>query len=70
MRRFILLRVEDVSGSSGTGRVAEGVLFTNGWVSMCFPLEPMSIKFFQSIDDVMKIHSHGGRTRLHWQDKE
>jgi hypothetical protein len=67
MRRFILLRVEDVSGSSGTGKVAEGVQASNGWVVVFFA---DSFKFFPDIDTLMRVHSHGGRTRFHWQDGE
>ena len=34
MRPFWLQRVEDESGVSGVGLVAEGVLFSNGWCSL------------------------------------
>lgn len=33
-RRFHLVRAEDVSGTSGVGTVAEGVEWSNGWVSL------------------------------------
>ena len=33
-RIFHLLRLADESGVSGTGRVAEGVIFSNGWVAL------------------------------------
>jgi hypothetical protein len=65
MRRFILLRVEDVSGSSGTGKVAEGVQSSDGRVVLFFA---DSFKYFNDIDTMMQVHSHGGRTRMHWQD--
>lgn len=65
MRRFILLRVEDVSGSSGTGRVAEGMVSTDGRVVLFFE---DTIKFIPTVEKLMEIHGHGGRTRLHWQD--
>jgi len=67
MRRFILLRVEDVSGSSGTGKVAEGV-FREGIGVILFFKD--SFKWFPSVEKMMEIHSHEGRTRFHWQDKE
>ena len=66
MKPFILLRVEDVSGSSGTGRVAEGVESSNGWVVLFFE---DSMKLFLSIDKMMEVHGHGGRTRLHYINK-
>lgn len=34
VRRFHLVRAEDVSGTSGVGTVAEGVEWSNGWVSL------------------------------------
>ena len=74
MRRFILLRVEDVSGSSGTGRVGEGVVFSTGWAMVCFcpPGEevPTYKMFPGGIEQVERIHGHGNRTRIHFQDKE
>ena len=33
MRRFYLQRDEDATGISGTGKVAEGILFSTGWVA-------------------------------------
>ncbi|MDB4278934.1 hypothetical protein N9917_04970 [Deltaproteobacteria bacterium] len=67
MRRFILLRVEDVSGSSGTGVVARGVVNDNGWTVVFFA---DSFKFFPTKEKMMEIHAHGSRTRFHWQDDE
>ena len=34
LKRFLLVRTEDVSGVSGTGVVAEGVMFPSGVVLM------------------------------------
>jgi hypothetical protein len=34
VRRFVLDRVRDETGISGTGVVAEGVLFSTGWVAL------------------------------------
>ena len=65
MRRFILLRVEDVSGSSGTGVVARGIVAPNGMVVVCFA---DTIKIIPSVEKMMEIHGHEGRTRFHWQD--
>jgi hypothetical protein len=65
MRRFILLRVEDLSGSSGTGIVAKGIVAPNGMVVVCFE---DTIKIAPSVEKLMEIHGHEGRTRFHWQD--
>lgn len=67
LRRFILLRVDDVSGSSGTGIVARGVEHQpSKW---CVLFWEDSFKFFPTREVMMSIHSHEGRTRFHWQDK-
>lgn len=69
MRRFHLDRHVDVSGVSGTGRVAEGVLFEHtGQLVMCWLTECSSIAVYQSVDDLERIHLHDGKTSLVWQD--
>ena len=69
MRRFILLRVEDESGVSGTGKVAEGCQFSNGLCALTWCKDLTSMTWCTSIEDVEAIHSHGGRTRIYWSDK-
>lgn len=64
MRLFELHRSEDVSGSSGTGIVAEGVIFTDGRVAMRWLTPPCSTQNYDSIHDLERIHSHEGRTRV------
>jgi hypothetical protein len=63
-RLFHLVRAEDMSGISGTGRVAEGVLFSNGWVAMRWLSDRPSMNFFASIDDVVAIHGHDNKTKI------
>jgi hypothetical protein len=65
MINFALHRSEDVSGISGTGRVAEGVLFGNGKVVLGWATTS-SVEVFDSIEDVIKIHGHEGRTKVIW----
>lgn len=69
LRRFILLRVEDVSGSSGTGVVAHGVQWKRDGKEQVIPSFADSFKVFSDLDTMMLIHAHEGRTRFHWQDK-
>jgi hypothetical protein len=68
MRRFHLQRNEDLTGVSGTGCVAEGVVFSNGWVAMTWLTEHISIVFYPSIKDVEAIHGHGGMTTIVFED--
>lgn len=68
MRRFVLDRSEDVSGTSGVGVVAEGVVFSNGWVAYTW-LTPLStVTFCQSVDVLEKLHGHDGRARVRFVD--
>lgn len=59
---FSLLRLNDETGVSGVGVVAHGVIWTNGGCVMQWLTETASTTFFQSLDDLVKIHGHGGRT--------
>ena len=64
VRTFHLLRLDDESGVSGIGWVAEGAVFSNGWVVLVWPTGTPSLNFYASIDDVEAVHGHGGRTRI------
>jgi len=70
VRRFMLVRSEDISGVSGTGDVAEGVVFHTGKVVIAWTRQPSSIDIYDSVDDLLAIHGHGGRTRIRWLDDE
>lgn len=66
--RFHLERTEDVSGVSGTGVVAQGVMFHDGvTVTRWFGDHP-STAIWESVRDMMTIHGHGGRTKIIWED--
>lgn len=70
MRRFILERLEDPTGVSGTGVVAEGIEFTDGIVVMKWIVgdyRSMTI-WNQGIEAVRAIHGHDGRTEVVWID--
>lgn len=66
MRKFNLVRTEDASGVSGTGVVAEGVQFASGRVAMRWLTATASTAFYASIEDVVTIHGHEGRTTVRW----
>ena len=68
MRRFELHRDTDVSGISGTGVVAEGVEFSDGTVAIRWRSLTASTVLWSSIEDVERIHGHGGATRIVWVD--
>lgn len=68
MRRFVLVRLEDVSGTSGVGKVAEGILFTDGRAVMRWYGKWSTITIYDSLDDLVAIHGHGGKTIVEWVD--
>lgn len=67
---FYLLRLQDVSGVSGTGIVAEGCLFSDGRVALTWTTETAihTMTSFASLDDVRTIHGHNGQTIIAWAD--
>ena len=67
--RFVLIRDEDLTGVSGTGVVAEGIIFTSGEVVIHWLREPFSMGLYQSLEDVIFIHGHGGRTKMQFIDQ-
>lgn len=64
MRLFQLHRLEDASGVSGTGVVAEGVEFTNGMCAMTWLTPTPCVNIYSNIKGVEHIHGHGGMTKI------
>jgi hypothetical protein len=64
MRKFNLVREEDATGVSGTGIVAQGVIFDDETVAMRWLTATASTAIYDSLVDVITIHGHGGRTRV------
>ena len=78
MRRFLLERVEDESGISGTGWIAEGIQFTNGIVVLSWRVvngkthalgEFNSTAVYYSLERCQEIHGHGGKTLFRFIDE-
>lgn len=61
---FYLQRIEDESGISGTGRIAQGVIFDNGKVALTWLSDTPSTGVYDSIGDVRSIHGHEGKTEV------
>lgn len=68
MKTFQLVRLKDVSGVSGTGVVAEGVVFHDGQVVMSWFGRHHTLEICPTIEDVEAIHGHHGATRIVWDD--
>lgn len=68
-QRFELHRDVDVSGVSGTGIVADGVVFPDGEVCIRWRGERPSTVTWKSVSDAEEIHGHSGATRFVWLDR-
>lgn len=64
---FHLERDVDVSGVSGTGVVAWGVLWPDGTVALRWCSDTPSTVIWPNIEAVERIHGHGGHTRIVWE---
>lgn len=64
MKLFELVRDVDSTGVSGTGVVAQGVIYDNGKVALSWLTSTTSVAVYDSIEDVRRIHGHGGDTRI------
>lgn len=67
MRTFVLVRDEDVSGTSGLGIVAEGVEWSNGTVSIHWMSQYETHSTYANMKVLEQVHGHGGRTRVEWK---
>lgn len=74
MKRFYLQRNIDASGVSGTGNVAEGCQFDNGWCALVWIVSEKDSDevhaYYRSIKRLEQIHGHDGATKVVWIDDE
>jgi len=68
MRRFYVTRSEDLSGISGTGRVAEGIEFTNGKCVITWLTPTSSVAVYDNVKCLLLIHGHEDRTKVEYID--
>lgn len=64
MKTFHLQRFVDETGISGTGKIAEGVVFEDGTCVLRWLTEHRSTAVYENLATVEKIHGHGGKTQL------
>lgn len=67
-RRFVLRRLEDISGISGIGIVAEGIEFCSGMVALSWLSQHHAVNVYQSMRTVHELHGHQNRTIVEWVD--
>jgi hypothetical protein len=70
-RRFVLERTVDVHGVSGTGTVADGVMFPDGRCAVRWRSTYSSTACWDDIAELEHVHSHGGDGHTHvvWIDQ-
>lgn len=69
MRRFQFERLEDETGNSGTGIVAEGVVLSSNKVVVNWLTEWPTISIYDSMADAEFLHGHDGKTKTIWLDR-
>jgi hypothetical protein len=68
MKTFKVYRIEDVSGVSGTGIIAEGVQFHDGQCVVSWFGQHHTLEISPSVETFMAIHGHSGKTTLQWSN--
>lgn len=78
MRTFKFIRLQDLTGTSGTGHVASGTVESDGttqvrWECLAKLADGTSRKIdtvtvFKVWTDAVLLHGHSGRTVLVWDD--
>lgn len=66
MKRFHLLRHEDIHGNSGIGVVAVGIQLPSGKCVMEWLSSEITDTIFENYEQIIRLHSHDGKTELIW----
>lgn len=65
IQHFVLMRDEDEVGVSGTGVVADGVIFAgSGKVALSWNTPHTSVAVYDDLETVIAIHGHDGKTKV------
>lgn len=70
MRRFVLVRDNDVTGISGEGVIIWGVQFPDGVVAYRWNTGTATTCIADRFEDLITVHGHNGETRFVWLDTE
>ena len=69
-KTFHVIRLKDISGVSGIGRVAEGIVFHDGQTVISWFGQLHSIAIYPDVMTMLHIHGHEGSTIIEWVDME
>jgi len=64
VKTFTLNRVVDETGVSGTGNVAQGVVFDDGTCVLRWLTATPGTTVFASVEAMLEVHGHGGKTKM------
>jgi len=67
MKVGYLIRLEDESGVSGTGRVAQVVVADTGKAVVFWLGEHPSVIIYDNVGEARAIHGHQGKTEIRWE---
>jgi hypothetical protein len=67
LRQFILVRKKDLTGTSGIGVVAEGVVFEDGQAVLKWLRKPYSLGVYPSLKNLLDVHGHEGNTQVRFK---
>jgi hypothetical protein len=65
-----MVRDVDVTGISGTGSIAQGVVFADGTTVIHWQVGKPSTAVWVRLQDAIDVHGHEGLTRFVWLDGE
>ena len=63
------MRTEDIGGVSGVGCVADGIVFPDGVSVIRWRTAGGSTAVYESMENLINIHGHDGRTKVKYIDK-
>jgi hypothetical protein len=68
VKKIVLQRKSDVSGNSGTGVVAIGMVFPSGMVVIEWTSIEKSLGVYHSVSQLEKLHGHEGASVVRFLD--
>jgi len=68
MRRFVIERIEDKTGNSGTGIIIEGIEYSNKKCALMWLIEITSIFIYDNIENVEKTYCGHSKAVIRFLD--
>ena len=63
-KRFAVIRHLDETGVSGTGHIADGIIFHDGAVALRWRTKTPGTTFFATMEDAKAVHGHDSKTQF------